>query len=191
MKQYPNTAPANSPSSTPPPPSCRARYLRREDAQPTPELAKAAVKRRAARVSRGARADEGLNQRTLALALSIDQSNFARTEIDGDAHALNVVHLVVGARSPLARPYVLRMFRWLTAEIDPSADVHGDNDGARLASVAAECGDVLRVFTAMMADGVRATDELELLEREAGELEAAAAEARRRFGAELQRRRER
>lgn len=163
--------------------TARPRYLRPVDAR-------LAIKRRAALISRQARELEGLTQRDLAPELGADQSNLARFEIGTETVAINIVHLVAGARSPLARAYVLRIKRWLDSEINPAADVHGENELARLASLTAESGDVLRCLTASLVDGEQTTDELVLLEREAGELEQAAAEARARYAAELRRRRE-
>jgi transcriptional regulator with XRE-family HTH domain len=133
-----------------------------------------ALKPELARSLRVDREQAGISQRDLAAELQVQPSHLARCELAAEPHALTELHLAAAAESPVARGWGLGRVRWLASRfaavvLERPEPVHGDDHGARLASVTVECSDPVRALAVAQADGSFSIDELEQIEREARE----------------------
>lgn len=147
------------------------------------------LKGECARVSRTGRT--GVSQRDLAAVLDLHPGEVAKMELGDEPRSWSVLH--VAAAPPEARSWAEAMVRWQAAKhelqvLRATDIVHGDNHAARLASVVSELTDVLRVFSAALADGHLSDAELETIASESREAMHALLEVDRFVTVELAKR---
>jgi transcriptional regulator with XRE-family HTH domain len=139
-----------------------------------PKDARARLKVSFAIESRHGRQDGDVSQHDLALELGVDKSLVGRSESDASPETPSALMLASAAYSKLAAPWALRMIRRVAAEhgasVEPTIhDLFGNDNAARLASVATETTDPVRAFAVALADGDLSAAELLDIERQCDE----------------------